>query len=98
MLMQIQMQGHGTIYKEEEKKQKKYRFTFSCFVLLFFALSQYVGGLTKHGGLRRHGGLIATHEHLLAQYTVKPPSKKDRNSKRGACGCLIESGFEAQGG
>ena len=28
----------------------------------FFALSQYVGGLTKHGGLRRHGGLIATHE------------------------------------
>ena len=28
----------------------------------FFALGQYVGGLTKHGGLRRHGGLIATHE------------------------------------
>ena len=86
---------HGHRHYAKYKKMCFYLWLF-CFVV--FALSQYVGGLTKHGGLRRHGGLIATHEHLLAQYTVKPPSKKDRNSKRGACGCLIESGFEAQGG
>ena len=78
---------------------KKYVFVFVAVLFCCFLPSaNMLEGLTKHGGLRRLGGLIATHEHLLAQYTVKPPSKKDRNSKRGACGCLIESGFEAQGG